>query len=279
MLINLRAGSSLLALCLLLLPAQAQTAGRDGIADILSRGEAHQRLAQGQPAPQKGLSPRAQQPPAIPAPPTGPTALAVKEPETPDPRQGDAAFEQAQRLMKAIDAILQDTAKNRGEARKLPADNDFLLKPLWTETREDREKKIRELLDAALGIVTDVPVVDVQKKIETLRKNIRELDDRIVKLREKQLVAPKDGVLPGYVTDTVDSLGQGHRGLEEAHRGQQGRDRARPRPTCTTRSRKAASTSRPSRSTCCSTACCRVISCGSSPCSTRPRSSTVNSPS
>ncbi len=34
-----------------------------------------------------------------------------------DPREGDPAYEQAQRLMKAIDAILQDTARNRGEAR------------------------------------------------------------------------------------------------------------------------------------------------------------------
>ena len=110
--------------------------------------------------------------------------------------------------MKAIDAVLQDTAKNRGEARKLPSDKDFLMKPLWTETKEDREKKIRDLLDSALGIVTDVPVVDVQKKIEGLRKNIRELDDRIVKLREKQIGAPKDGMLPGLITDTVDSLGK-----------------------------------------------------------------------
>ncbi len=82
------------------------------------------------------------------------------------------------------------------------------MRPIWTETREDRERRIRELLDAALGVVTDVPVVDLQKKIEGLRKNIRELDDRIVRLREKQLVAPKDGMLPGIVTDTVDSLGK-----------------------------------------------------------------------
>ena len=125
-----------------------------------------------------------------------------------DPREGDPSFEQAQRLMKAVDAILQDAAKNRGEARKLPSEKDFLMKPLWTETKEDREKKIRDLLDAALGIVTDVPVVEVQKKIEGLRKNVRELDDRIVKLREKQVGAPKDGMLPGLITDTVDSLGK-----------------------------------------------------------------------
>ena len=109
--------------------------------------------------------------------------------------------------MKAIDAILQDAAKNRGEAKKLPPESDFLMKPLWTETREDRERKIGELLDAALGVITDVPVVDIQRKIESLRRNIRDLDDRIVKLREKQLTAPKDAVLPGLLTDTVDSLG------------------------------------------------------------------------
>jgi hypothetical protein len=150
-------------------------------------------------APAVAQSP-AGQPPAAPGPSATPSA-----PEK-DPREGDPSFEQAQRLMKAVDAILQDTAKNRSEARKLPSEKDFLMKPLWTETKEDREKKIRDLLDAALGIVTDVPVVEVQKKIEGLRKNIRELDERIVKLREKQIGAPKEGVLPGLITDTVDSL-------------------------------------------------------------------------
>ncbi|MDX2201751.1 MAG: hypothetical protein NW223_03305 [Hyphomicrobiaceae bacterium] len=127
--------------------------------------------------------------------------------ETPkDPREGDPGYEQAQRLMRAVDAILQDTAKNRGEAKKLPSEKDFLLKPLFAETREDRDRKIRDLLEAALGIVTDVPVVDVQKKIEGLRRNIREIDERIVKQREKQVTAPKDGMLAGILTDTVDSL-------------------------------------------------------------------------
>jgi hypothetical protein len=125
-----------------------------------------------------------------------------------DPREGDPVYEQGRRLMNAVDALLEDAARKRAEAKKLPSDNDFLMKPIWTETREDREKKIRDLLDAALGLVSDVPVVDVQKKIEGNRKNMRELDDRIVKLREKQVMAPKDGVLPGLVTDTVDSLGK-----------------------------------------------------------------------
>ncbi len=131
---------------------------------------------------------------------------ATTAPEAADPRAGDPSFEQARRLMQAIDAILQDTAKNRADAKKLPSKEDFLIPPLFSETREDREKKVRDLLDGAMGVVTDVPVVDLQKRIEERRKNIRELEDRIVKLRERQMTAPKDAMLPGILNDTVDSL-------------------------------------------------------------------------
>jgi hypothetical protein len=170
--------------------ANAQAARRDTIADVLKRtADGGATVAQPQSAN-----------PAAPAAPGEPTAK--------DPREGDVAYEQAQRLMKAIDAVLQDAAKQRSQARKLPPERDFLMKPLWTETREDREKKVRDLLESALGIVTDVPVVDVQRKIEGLRRNIRDLEDQIVGLREKQIGAPKDGMLPGIITDTVDSLGK-----------------------------------------------------------------------
>jgi hypothetical protein len=140
---------------------------------------------------------------APPAPGTGVKALPIggaAEPET--------SQEQAQRLMKAVDAVLQDAARNRAEQRKLPADADYMLKPIWAETKEDRERKVRDLLDAALAIVTDAPIVGLQKKIEGLRRNIRELDDRIVALREKQLVAPKDGVFTSMVSETVGSIGR-----------------------------------------------------------------------
>jgi hypothetical protein len=115
---------------------------------------------------------------------------------------------QAQRLMKAVDAILQDAARNRAEARKLHSDADYVLKPIWAETREDRERKVRDLLEAVLAIVTDAPIVDMQKRIEGLRRNIRELDDRIVALREKQLLAPQGGMFTSMVSDTVDSIGR-----------------------------------------------------------------------
>ena len=166
-------------------PAVAQTAKRDGIADLLKRnGEAP-------------LDETA--PPAIGA--DGKPAAAPA-----DPRAGDAAFEQARQLMAAIDAILKDTAEQRSESKKLPGKDEFILTPIWTETREDRERKINNLLDAALGIATDVPVVEFQKKIESLRRNIRELEDQIVGLKEKQLVAPKEAMLPGVLNDTVGSL-------------------------------------------------------------------------
>jgi hypothetical protein len=181
----LAAGAGAIAL----VAVASQTGPRDGIGDLIKRADAGTQTVQAD-------KPAAQAPPAI-APQAAPASPAS---------DADASREQAQRLMRAVDAILQDTAKNRGEARKLPANGDFIIKPIWTETREDRQRRIRDLLDAALGIITDVPIVELQKKIESLRKNIRELDDRGVHLREKQLVAPKDGVLPGIVTDTVDSL-------------------------------------------------------------------------
>ncbi len=132
---------------------------------------------------------------------------AAKTPEAAvDPRTGDATFEQSRRLMQAIEGILQDTAKNRSEARKLPSKDEFMLPPLFSETREDRDRKVRDMIDSALGIVTDVPVVDIQKRIEERRRSIRELEDQMVKLRERQLSAPKDAMLPGILTDTVDSL-------------------------------------------------------------------------
>jgi hypothetical protein len=159
------------------LPAAGQSSVRDAIADVLRNGAVA----------------------------TGPDGKQPAEAEK-DPRAGDAAFEQAARLMRAIDAILQDTARNRGDARKLPSKDEFVVPPLWTETREDRERKIRDLLDAALGIVTDVPIVDVQRKIEERRRNIRDLENSIVAAREKQMTAPKDALLPGVLTDTVDSL-------------------------------------------------------------------------
>jgi hypothetical protein len=138
------------------------------------------------------------------------------QPQPPaDPRAGDPSFEQARKLMQAIEAILQDTAKNRSDAKKLPSREDFLIPPLFSETREDREKKVRDLLDGAMGVVTEVPVVDVQKRIEERRKNIRDLENRIVRLRERQMTAPKDGMLPGIITDTVDSL---QRDLEDANK-------------------------------------------------------------
>lgn len=166
--------------------AASQTSRRDSIADLLARdGKATPPQTKEQQAADK------------------------------DARDGDAQFEQARRLMAAIDAVLQDAARNRGEAKKLPSKDDFIVTPLWTETREDRERKIRDLLDAALGIVTDVPVVDVQRRVETLRKNIRDLEDRIVQLKEKQLVAPKDSLLPGVLSDTVDSIG---RNIEDSHK-------------------------------------------------------------
>ena len=174
-------------------PAAAQAAERDRIADLISETAQPRKVAETKPTEPLG-------PPA-------PGAQAPAAPEPKDPRAGEQAYEQARALMRAIDAVLQDAAEQRGQAQKLPGRDEFILTPLWTETREDREHRIRNLLESALGIVTDVPIVDMQKKVEGLRHNIRDIEGEIAALKEKQLTAPKDGMLPGMLTDTVDSLG------------------------------------------------------------------------
>jgi hypothetical protein len=183
------AGFALAALAAASSPVSAQASNRDGIAELISRTSKDLKVAETQPV----MGP--------PAPGQQQSAVA------PDPREGDQAYEEARRLMRAIDDILKDAADQRGQAQKLPARDEFILTPLWTETREDREKRVRNLLDSALGIVTDVPVVDMQRKIEGFRSNIRDIEAEIAALKEKQLTAPKDGMLPGMLTDTVDSLG------------------------------------------------------------------------
>jgi polyhydroxyalkanoate synthesis regulator phasin len=175
------------------LVAGTYTGQRDGLGDLIKRADT---------GPNTGLKTAQADQPGV----TPPSTVAPQETPGTPASDADISAEQAQRLMKAVDAILQDAAKNRGEAKKLPTENDFIVRPIWTETREDRERKIRDLLDAALGVITEVPVVELQKKIDGLRKNIRELEDRGVRLREKQIIAPKDGVLPGIMTDTIDSL-------------------------------------------------------------------------
>ena len=194
-----------LATAAMVASASAQTARRDHIAEL---------LAQTAPQPAKSLALEAQQPAPVDANAVPADTNAVPA-EPKDPREGDPAFEQARALMQAVDAILRDTADNRAEVKKLPGKDDFMVTPLWTETREDREVKVSALLDSALGIVTDVPIVEVQKKIEGFRRNIRGLEDTIAGLHEKQLLAPKDGVLPGMWTDTVASLGTA---IEEANK-------------------------------------------------------------
>lgn len=177
-------GMASLMACIVCSSALAQAHKRDGIADLLKRN--------GEPAIEEA-SP-------------GVDANGKPLPPRDDPRAGDQHYEQARRLMAAVDAILKDTAEQRSQSKKLPGKDEFILTPIWTETREDRETKINNLLDAALGIVTEVPIVELQKKIDGLRKNIRELEDQIVDLKEKQLIAPKEAMLPGVLNDTVDSL-------------------------------------------------------------------------
>ena len=165
-------------------PALAQSARRDAIAEWLMTAENAAPAASPDEAGSKAAMPEA----------------------AADPRDGDPQYEQAKALMLAIDAVLRDVADTRAGAAKLPSRDEYILPPFWKEMREDRDSKVRALLDAALGIVTNAPVVETQNRIETYRKNIRAIEDENVKLREKQLTAPNEATLAGILNDTVASL-------------------------------------------------------------------------
>ncbi len=100
---------------------------------------------------------------------------------------------QSQALLSAIDRILKRAASERDAAKKLPTRDNFLLPPIWTETREEREKSVRELLDGALEIVTDAPILKLQDDIRKHREKIAAHKDRIATLRERRLEAPQSG--------------------------------------------------------------------------------------
>lgn len=139
---------------------------------------------------------------------------AAGPPGAPDPRAGEKSYEQARELLRAVQDVLEEASEERGDMKSLPKTSDFVVPPLWTETREDREARVKALLDSALGIVTDVPVVETQKKIENNRRAIRDLEDQIARMKEKQLLAPKEAMLPGVLTDTVGSLDAGIQDLQ-----------------------------------------------------------------
>jgi hypothetical protein len=144
----------------------------------------------------------AQTPPAAPA----PQAQAAAPEQTEKAMRDDAAYQQSRKLLSAIDDILTQTAEQRAKMKDLPSKQNYVIPPLWKETREDREENIRRLLDSVLEIVTDAPVVEMQQKLATNRKTIGTLKDDIASLRERRLHAPDSGFLPGILSETQSSI-------------------------------------------------------------------------
>ena len=126
----------------------------------------------------------------------------------------DPAYQQSAKLLAAISNILDRAAKQRAQLKELPSRENYVIPPLWKETREDREKAVRGLLNAALAIVTDAPVVEMQEKLGTRRKSIAAMRDRITALRERRLHAPEHGILPGIWSDTQKSIDSDLAGLK-----------------------------------------------------------------
>jgi hypothetical protein len=149
---------------------------------------------------------------AIPASAEDAQGNAVPSPQTPDGQAKqnrpapDTSGLQSQALLSAIDKILKRAANEREAAKTLPEREKFLFPPIWTETREERESSVRQLLDSALAIVTDAPILQLQDEIRRQREKIAASKERIASLREKRLEAPQSGLMPGILTDTQGSI-------------------------------------------------------------------------
>jgi len=184
--------ASALATLLSVVPALAQSAQRDGIADLISKSAPKTSAAKRGVAIAENPTAPATAPGASSRPPrrlrtAEPLTRRQQPPAPKDPREGDEAYEQARLLMQAIDSVLEEAADQRSQAQKLPGRDEFILTPLWTETREDREKRIRGVLDSALGIVTDVPSSTCRRRSRAYRSNIRDIEAHISALKEKQV--------------------------------------------------------------------------------------------
>ncbi|MGO9171088.1 MAG: hypothetical protein ACLP7P_03875 [Rhodomicrobium sp.] len=149
---------------------------------------------------------------AIPASAEDAQGNAAPSPQTPDGQAKqnrpppDTSGLQSQALLSAIDKILKRAAAEREGAKTLPERDKFLFPPIWTETREERESSVRQLLDSALAIVTDAPILQLQDQIRRQREKIAASKERIASLREKRLEAPQSGLMPGILTDTQGSI-------------------------------------------------------------------------
>jgi hypothetical protein len=118
----------------------------------------------------------------------------------------DVTHKKASELLNAIDSLLTRTAKQRGELKDLPSRDTYVIPPLWKETREDREKEVRKLLDSVLEVVTDAPVVQMQAQVQEHRQAISGMREQITQLRQKRLTAPEGGLMPSILSDTQSSI-------------------------------------------------------------------------
>ncbi len=118
----------------------------------------------------------------------------------------DTSGLQSQSLLASIDKILKRASAAREAAKTLPPRDKFLFEPVWTETREEREKEVRDLLDSALAVVTDAPILKLQEDIRNQQEEIAADRERMASLREKRLEVPQSGLLPSFFSETKESI-------------------------------------------------------------------------
>ncbi len=129
--------------------------------------------------------------------------VARAEPAAPrDPRAGDPDFKRSQQLFDALKDVLDEAAKRR---LKRQTDPDGALEDLfWRQFGADQNTRIRDLLSSAFEMMTDAPVVDIQRGIGKARDEIAKMRGQIAELKEKRIAAPPDDGWSSWLGVTED---------------------------------------------------------------------------
>ena len=141
--------------------------------------------------------------------------------ERADPRAGDPAYERSQRLFGVVRDILDRTARMRLDEMTNPQNGvgGFVRRQFGV----DRDSRVQDLLASAFELMTDAPVVEMQRRIANARGEIDEMRERIGSLREERIAAPEDGGWETFLglADDKESLTEAIEELERRIAGQE----------------------------------------------------------
>ena len=152
---------------------------------------------------------------------TAAAPVSAEDAKTTDPRAGDPSYERGAKLFGAIRQILDEAARTRLNQQTDP--DGALERFMWKQFGLDSSDRVRDLLGSAFEMMTDAPVVDIQREIAKARGEIEKMRGQIGDLRERRISAPESAGIEGWLGLTEDqhSMSRAIEDLERRIAGQE----------------------------------------------------------